>query len=160
MRPATTSDSLESFAEVVTALKRGLGRQLVALVLFGSRARGDADEESDWDLLLIAHDLPPGTLDRHFLMKRIIPIPWRAQTAILAKTPTEFEALIPDLYLDIALDGIILFDTDGYMTKRLAGLRLLIQEQGLYREQFQKELTWHWRQFPGHNWSFTWKMAE
>lgn len=36
--------------EVVTALKQGLGDQLVAVLLFESRARGEADEASDWAL--------------------------------------------------------------------------------------------------------------
>ena len=33
--------------------------RLVAVVLFGSRARGEGSETSDWDLLVIAEGLPP-----------------------------------------------------------------------------------------------------
>ncbi len=55
------------------ALRQGLGERLVAIVLFGSRARGEAREDSDWDLLVIAKALPDDYLDRHFLLKRIGP---------------------------------------------------------------------------------------
>jgi predicted nucleotidyltransferase len=40
-------------APVLETLRNGLGDDLVAVVLFGSRARGEAGPESDWDLLLI-----------------------------------------------------------------------------------------------------------
>lgn len=35
-------------AEVVSELREGLGDDLVAVVLFGSRARGEVHEGSDW----------------------------------------------------------------------------------------------------------------
>jgi predicted nucleotidyltransferase len=39
------------------------GREMFELTLFGSRARGDADEESDLDLFVVLHgDDPEGTL--------------------------------------------------------------------------------------------------
>jgi len=50
---------------VVRALQQGLGKKLVAVVLFGSRARGDAKEESDWDMLVIAEDLPERQMERY-----------------------------------------------------------------------------------------------
>jgi len=42
---------------MVTDLRLGLEEQLVSIILFGSRARGDASSDSDWDLLVIARDL-------------------------------------------------------------------------------------------------------
>lgn len=146
-------------AEIVTALKHRLGEHLIAIVLFGSRARGEANEASDWDLLIIAHHLPANVMERHLMLKSALPIAWRARTAILAKTPQEFEARLPSLYLDIALDGIVLYDTNEYITERLARLRKLIQNKGLHRETAQRDLVWRWQQFPGFNWSLEWEMA-
>jgi len=56
--PATTTakSPTAELTPVVSALREGLGDDLVALVLFGSRARGDHYPQSDWDLLLIAPD--------------------------------------------------------------------------------------------------------
>ncbi len=133
--------------EVISALKGGLGDGLVALVLFGSRARDEADESSDWDLLLMAHHLPAKTLERHLLLKSLLPVAWRASVTMLAKTPEEFESRLPSLFLDIALDGVVLHDTDQYMAKRLAGLRRLIRKQGLRREHVQREMIWRWERF-------------
>lgn len=115
-------------AAVLSALQQGLGDSPVAVVLFGSRARGEADANSDWDLLVIAHDLPEKPFQRHLHLKQMLPADWRGQVAVLAKTPAEFESYLTSLFLDIALDGIILHDTQGYMTGRLAHLRRLIQE--------------------------------
>jgi predicted nucleotidyltransferase len=134
-----------------------LGDRLVAVVLFGSRARGDADEDSDWDLLLIAKELPQKPFQRHLRLKRLLPPLWRGKVALIAKTPEEFESHVSDLFLDMALDGIILYDTDEYMAERLAYLRRLIQEQGLRREQEGKELIWRWEEFPGFDWSLDWE---
>ena len=75
---------------------------------------------------------------------------------MLAKTPEEFESRLPSLFLDIALDGVVLHDTDQYMAKRLAGLRRLIRKQGLRREHVQREMIWRWERFPGFDWALEW----
>lgn len=146
-------------AAVISALKKGMGERLVAVVLFGSRARGEADDHSDWDLLLIAHDLPPKPFQRHLQLKQMLPADWRGKVAILAKTPVEFESHLSSLFLDIALDGIILYDSQDYMASRLGRLRRLIRDQGLQRIQEQRDLVWRWRRFPGFDWSLEWEMA-
>jgi predicted nucleotidyltransferase len=146
-------------AQTIAALKQGLGDRLVAVVLFGSRARGEADETSDWDLLLIARHLAPKPFQRHLQLKKMIPAAWRGQTTIMAKTPEEFEAYLPSFFLDIALDGIILYDSGGYMAARLTRLRRLIQAQGLHRERVAGSLVWRWQEFPGFDWSLEWEMA-
>jgi predicted nucleotidyltransferase len=129
------------------------------VVLFGSRARGDYQAESDWDLLLIADRLPEATLQRHLYLKKLLPLEWAGQVSILAKTPAELEAYLTGLLLDVALDGIVLFDTDDYITGRLAYVRELIAEKGLYREQVGRDLLWQWQEFPGYNWAIEWEMA-
>jgi uncharacterized protein len=45
--------ALEAF---VASVRRHYGPRLVDIVVFGSRARGDATEESDIDIALILHD--------------------------------------------------------------------------------------------------------
>jgi uncharacterized protein len=144
---------------VVLALQHHIGPDLIAVVLFGSRARGDSYSESDWDLLVIAGPLPDNTLQRHFYLKRMLPPAWAAQVSVLAKTPAELEAYLTGLILDVALDGVVLYDTDKYMTDRLAYLRRLISEKGLYREQVGRDLIWKWQKFPGRDWSIEWDIA-
>jgi predicted nucleotidyltransferase len=154
-----TAQARTALTKVISALKQELADDLVAVVLFGSRARGDANEASDWDLMIIARNLPDQVFERHLVLKTMLPIAWRGITAILAKTPQEFEARLPGLYLDIALDGIVLYDTHEYIAERLARLRRLIQKKGLRRELSQRDMVWRWQKFPGFNWSLEWEAA-
>jgi hypothetical protein len=62
---------------------------------------------------------------RHLVLKRALPPRWRGWIAVLAKTPEEFEARLPALYLDIAHDGIILYNPNGYAAQKLARIRQL-----------------------------------
>lgn len=142
---------------VVDALRSALGEQLIAVVLFGSRARGEADETSDWDVLLIAEDLPAGRLKRHFALKRALPPDWRGQIALLAKTRAEFEARLPALYLDIAQDGIILYDPRGYAADKLARIRQRQAEAGLQRQRRGDDWVWTWTTPPAGPWRVEWE---
>ena len=143
--------------EASSALRQALGDRLIAVVLFGSRAREEATESSDWDLLVIAEELPDKPLDRHLLLRRWLPATSGDRVSLQAKTPTEFEARVPSLYLDIALDGQVLYDPQGYATARLAQLRRLMQRHGLYRERRPAGDLWRWRRPPPRPWRLTWE---
>ena len=95
-------------APLVESLRNGLGDNLLALVLFGSRARGDARPDSDWDLLLIAENLPDSPWHRQKQTLALLPQSWRHQVNVLAYTFSEWFARVTPLALDIALDGIVL----------------------------------------------------
>ena len=150
------STQISSFSEVVEELKEKLTDSLVAVVLFGSRARGDADEESDWDVLVIAHDLPDRPFRRHTFLKAQLPLRWRTAISLIAKTPEEFEASLPAFYLDIALDGIVLYDPHNYMQEKLTRLQKLIRKKGLRRKKIERSFAWQWDKFPGFGWSIEW----
>lgn len=131
-----------TLSPVVESLHQGLGPGLLSVVLFGSRARGESSPESDWDLLVIARDLPERALVRHFFLKKMLPDAWRGQTSLLAKTPQEFESRLPSLYLDIALDGVVLFDPQGYIAPRLEWIRQQIERYHLQRRLIGHDLVW------------------
>ncbi|MEW6657111.1 MAG: nucleotidyltransferase domain-containing protein [Thermodesulfobacteriota bacterium] len=150
-------DQDEILSQIVTALQEGLGERLVAVVLYGSRARGQAREVSDWDLFIIASDLPARLWERHVLLKRFLPAAYRSAISLLAKTPHEFEERISSIYLDIAQDGQILYDPQGYASRRLADLQRLMAETGLYRKQSSGGEVWRWRQKPRRPWALEWK---
>jgi predicted nucleotidyltransferase len=53
MGPVLSSNETSAIGRLKTALAERLGRQLVEIRLFGSKARGDSRPESDIDMLVI-----------------------------------------------------------------------------------------------------------
>ncbi len=55
MNPVKQYDPREDpvLKDFIERLKRELGEHLEGAILFGSRARGDADEDSDYDVLVL-----------------------------------------------------------------------------------------------------------
>jgi predicted nucleotidyltransferase len=154
---ATTLVGRDIPEKAVRALREGLGERLVAVVLFGSRARGDPTAESDWDLLVLAEGLPVDTFERHLFVSRLLPATLPAAISVVAKSTCEFEASLTSLYLDIALDGQILYDSQGYAADRLAKLKRLLADAGLYRERTEVGDRWRWKTEPTGAWSLDWK---
>ncbi|MFQ5750638.1 MAG: nucleotidyltransferase domain-containing protein [bacterium] len=50
--------------KLINCLRDYFEANLIAVVLFGSRARGEAKSVSDYDLFLVAHNLPKRFLER------------------------------------------------------------------------------------------------
>lgn len=142
--------------KAIEGLSAGLGDRLVCVVLFGSRARGDHRAESDWDLLVIAEGLPQHLLDRRLHLVEALPLGICGSISMLAKTPGEFEAALPSIYLDIALDGQVLYDPRGYAAQKLAKLREILDRVGLYREHTSAGDIWRWRTPPAGRWAVEW----
>ena len=118
--------------------REALGDKLIGVVLYGSFARKEAREESDVDLFVIARELPERRYDRSILLQRMVRgIKDAPPFSLLGKTPEEFERYFPSLYLDIGLDGIVLFDRDDYTTKKLKRIKEIIKETGLVRERLK-----------------------
>ena len=153
---ATTSFQKENAAaQAVEALRQGLGERLVAAVLFGSRARGQARAESDWDLLVIARDLPRHLFERQLSLHTLL-LGTAGAVSVLAKTPEEFESHLTSLYLDIATDGQVLYDPSGYAAARVNTLRSIIRRLGLYRKRTPAGDVWRWRHPPAQPWKLEW----
>jgi predicted nucleotidyltransferase len=143
---------ITSTAAVVHGLARGLGEGLVGVVLFGSRARGDASAESDWDLLVVAGGLPSSELRRQVTLKRLIPREMRGAVSIMSMSLAEFEKCLSSVFLDIALDGKVLFDRGGVVVERLESIRTMIRGVGLRRVRTPMGDTWLWKENPGRAW--------
>jgi hypothetical protein len=55
-----SEDRDDILGKTIARAQRLLGESLISVVLFGSRARGTATSDSDFDLLIIARSLPDG----------------------------------------------------------------------------------------------------
>lgn len=142
--------------EVVGALRERLGDSLRGVVLFGSRARGDARPGSDWDLLVVARGLPDSLLERSRMLRNTLPAQWCGRAAIISKTPQEFETEFPAYYLDVAADGQVLHDIDGYLEDRLDRIRQRVREAGLQRRKLANGFVWTWQAPPRGPWRIDW----
>ncbi len=151
-----TKTKVSTFEPLTEAFQNQLQGNLVALVLFGSRARGEGSASSDCDLLLVAKDLPFHPFERQIYLRKIVPARVPFQVSIYAKTVEEFEKDFPPVYLDIAADGIILFDTDGYAHKKLQYVKSLMERAGLVRTKKFGTLLWEWKESPDFNWRIDW----
>lgn len=138
--------------KLLAEVKSFYGDMLVSFVVFGSVARETYRFDSDIDVLIIAEGLPKGRMKRvtQFLNveDRIEPFLKSLQkeginTCIspVFKTPEEAEAGSP-LFLDMVEDASILFDRNGFFSKRLVRLRNRLRELGAKR--VWKGNAWYW----------------
>jgi len=49
-------DEVQQIKGIVTEEIKRVGHELMDVILFGSRARGDAGEQSDWDVLVVTEE--------------------------------------------------------------------------------------------------------
>ncbi len=152
-----TNDSMDTdFAHrIIKEYKNYLGDKLIAIVLFGSRARGDYKGESDFDILIITSNLPVRYLARMTYIREPL-IDFNEKVSIIAKTPEEFDSFFPSLYLDIALDGKLLLDKDGYMEGRLKKIKEIIKASALKRVEKEGEFIWKWNSPKKPGWELDW----
>lgn len=131
-----------------------LGERLIGVVLYGSRARGDARPDSDLDLMIVADDLPDDGFDRARAVRPPRGHRAGAEVSVRALTPVEYERDIAPIDLDVAIDGVVLYDRGGYLSDHLALIRRRIGEAGLKRGA---DFVWRWREWPERSdWALTW----
>lgn len=131
--PASKIDKLGE--DLVSTAREGFRDNLRGLVLFGSIARGEVDEHSDIDLLVILHELPKNPVERRrmvYLAMAPIREKYRRDTTVIEMTDDEAGEVTP-LILNIAAEGIILYDEGGELSEFLDKVRRRIEEMGLLR---------------------------
>jgi predicted nucleotidyltransferase len=119
----------------LVALDRRFGTDLVSVVLFGSRARGEARPESDLDVLIVARGLPRNRFDRYRGMRalaREVCDAFAEMVAPVLLTPEEARDVKP-FYLGMLSGHLILRDEGGFFAAILDRLRRRLAELGSRR---------------------------
>jgi len=125
---------------IANKLEETLENDLISIVLFGSAARGEAQEGSDIDILFVSkkfgeegrfevfnaieNELKDSDEYQEMKHKKlgtlISPVPL---------TPSEVEKN-PSILLDIVTDGIILYDVDDFIKNKIESLRKKLKKMG------------------------------
>lgn len=102
-------------AKVVNAFVDSLKRhvRIERVILFGSRARGDADWESDVDLLIVSPDFGKDALADFALLYRCMPI-LDIDVDAIPRSPEQVAHPEPDSFLATLLeDGVVVYQGGG-----------------------------------------------
>ena len=150
---------LERYRPYLTALTRALaarfGSDLVAVVVYGSAARGTATETSDIDVLIILRKASESYYERlkpvleearrlrrssdlRPLFREGEPLP--VSFLILSEAEARENRYI---FLDMVEEAVPLYDPRGFFAQRMAALRKRLQELGSQRVRLP-DGTWYW----------------
>jgi hypothetical protein len=119
--------------KIVEGIKKHFGDKLVSIVLFGSQARGTANEYSDIDLLVIAKKIPSDWRKQDEVIREVrwseglsdLPI------SIILKSPYSVESIlntIQPLLFGILKSYKILYDLEDFFEKQARIYRKNMQD--------------------------------
>jgi len=98
------------------------GDAFVGLLLFGSRARGDAHETSDTDILLVVDQSVRVVREMYRMWDEILP----AGISLSISSLPDAARDAGSLWLECALDAKILYDPTGALRRRLDEIKEMI----------------------------------
>jgi predicted nucleotidyltransferase len=124
----------------VKSLLNRFGDDLEAVVLFGSSARGEASELSDLDFFVVVQGLPRELLERRRVVyDALTPVAkkFRVSIGVIETDKEELGKTITPLLLNIAHDGVILYDREGNVVSLFERLREALKRAGFVRYRTQ-----------------------
>lgn len=129
---------------IVAEIKKKFGSNLVSIVLFGSQARGTADEHSDIDLIVIAKDIPSDWREKGKIINELVMSPGliRLPVSIILNSPEVVKAsldAVQPLLFGILKGYKVLYDPENFFETQAQ----------IYRENMQK---WDVREIADHVW--------
>lgn len=129
-------------AAVIREIRRRAGGDLVGIVAYGSWARGEPTDTSDVDLLVVLDERLPITrsLYRSWDDTRLR---WGARDVdVHLVHPPRPETGISGTWAEAATDGILLFERDLLLSRRLAEIRRRIAGGELVRRTVHGQPYW------------------
>ncbi len=127
-----------AYSEIVEIAQQEFGPKFLGLLLFGSRARGDAHDTSDTDILMVVDSVT--TIDRSTYRRwdNRLPDDLSLQIAHLPASASDASSL----WLECALDGRILHDPTGRIASFLRQAREYITSGNVVRRTTHGQGFW------------------
>ena len=137
---------VNSGAEIQRLILKSLPFEIVGIILFGSVARGEATSESDFDLLIV---LPSDQeINRNLYREWDKSVAAQASRLVDRVVNPHFVSLPSDIYavgslwFEVSLDGVILFDKMGDVSKALSTIRHRIAAGEIARHDSHGQIYW------------------
>jgi predicted nucleotidyltransferase len=131
----------EHAAAIVTAAAALVGDALVAVVVYGSWARGEAAAGSDVDVLVVVE--PRVALTRALYRKwDESPVRWRGRTIDPHFVHPPGDRVAGGVWGEVAVDGVVLFERDWRLSAELARIRRDIAAGRLVRRFVHGQPYW------------------
>ena len=105
-----TEKERQTIKELIDELKKLYGDNLSCVILYGSKARGDATEDSDVDILVVLKNIQNFSLER----KKVKEISWRLSykydllLTVIIRSEQEYMRKDTPLLMNIEKEGIVL----------------------------------------------------
>ncbi|MFM9058625.1 MAG: nucleotidyltransferase domain-containing protein [Planctomycetaceae bacterium] len=142
MLAAPGAGGLDAAADVVLATRSRLGSDLMAVVVYGSWARGELAAGSDVDLLVVVGADVAITRSLYRAWEGSLPA-WNAREIDLhfVHLPSSADR-VSGSWAEAAVCGIVLYDRDLMVSRRLIGIRERIAAGALVRRTSQGQPYW------------------
>ena len=128
---------------IVDMLLKEFGGRVVGVVFFGSRARGDFREDSDYDILVVLDDYRRGDDERAYTCLRPFRFSVGKDTTVLV---VSYRRLVENIgfstILNALYEGKILYDRDGKIMKIREKLLRKLRELGMTRVKTDWGYSW------------------
>lgn len=124
--------------KVVNEATKEFGSDFLALILFGSRARGDSTDSSDTDLLIVLDGAIPVRRDLYRKWTTMLPQNISIHFSHLPQTAKSAGSL----WLECALDGEILYGVDARVSRMLGRIRDRITSGQVVRKLTHGQAFW------------------
>lgn len=113
--PSSTSHKIPSESIVIAGLvknKISLADETASIILFGSRARGDAENDSDWDFLILTKQTDTDLLSDKFrkIILRDVELKYNVAISLIVKNEKLWQTdyAVTNIYESINEEGILL----------------------------------------------------
>lgn len=133
-RHGSVEELKKALCKASEELEKVFGEEFVGLALFGSWARGEAEKDSDVDVLVLLKSMK-GLRVRSKIYKAITRIVGRPLTIVDVRVGevTSEDLEVTPLLLNILYDAIIVFDREGVLKELVEKVNKLITKAKLVR---------------------------